>query len=121
MGQGGSVAYNTRRCKPVLLNDADLHASLLNASADDADSYKASKRDWTAKTAVAYCEAMGTDYAVAEGGAAGPTFRPKGLDSGFSAIAVAGRAADGSVSVARQVLCESPHARRGDNMERFAT
>ena len=64
--QGGSVAYNTRRCQPVLLNDAELHASLLNASAADADSYKASKRDWTAKTAVAYCEAMGTDYAVAE-------------------------------------------------------
>merc|ERR1712138_316016 len=99
MGQGGSVAYNTRRCKPVLLNDADLHASLLDASAADAASYKASKRDWTAKTAVAYCEAMGTDYAVAEGGAAGPTFRPKGLDSGFSAISLAGRAADGSVSV----------------------
>jgi NAD+ diphosphatase len=118
--QGGSVAYNTRKCKPVLLNDADLHASLLNASAADADSYKASKRDWTAKTAVAYCEAMGTDYAVAEGGAAGPTFRPKGLDSGFSAIAVAARSPDG-IKVVRQALCESPHARRGDNMERFAT
>ena len=102
------------------LNDADLHASLLNASAADAASYKASKRDWTAKTAVAYCEAMGTDYAVAEGGAAGPTFRPKGLDSGFSAIAVAARSPDG-IKVVRQTLCESPHARRGDNMERFAT
>ena len=118
---GGSVSYNTRKCQPVLLNDTALHASLVGASAADAQAYKASKRDWTAKTAVAYCEAMGTDYAVAEGGAAGPTFRPKGLDAGFSAIAVAERAADGSVSVVRQTLCESPHARRGDNMERFAT
>ena len=58
--------------------------------------------------------------AVAEGGAAGPTFRPKGLDSGFSAIAVAARSPDG-IKVVRQTLCESPHARRGDNMERFAT
>jgi len=118
---GGSVSYNTRKCQPVLLNDAALHASLVGASAADAAAYKDSKRDWTAKTAVAYCEAMGTDFAVAEGGAAGPTFRPKGLDAGFSAIAVAERAADGSVSVVRQTLCESPHARRGDNMERFAT
>ena len=31
--QGGSVAYSTQKCKPVLLNDAELHASLLNASA----------------------------------------------------------------------------------------
>ena len=65
---GGSVAYNTKRCKPILLNDEALHASL-PGSAGDAASYKASKLDWTAKTAAAYAEAMGTDYAVAEGGA----------------------------------------------------
>ena len=76
--QGGSVAYSTQKCKPVLLNDADLHASLLNASAADAEAYKASKRDWTAKTAVAYCEAMGTDYAVAEAGLPSRRSGPRG-------------------------------------------
>ncbi|KAH8060437.1 NAD+ diphosphatase [Aureococcus anophagefferens] len=64
---------------------------------------------------------MGTDYAVAEGGAAGPTFRPDGLDRGFSALAVAARDGDGGVGVVRTALVESPHAKRGANMELFAT
>ena len=54
---GGTVAYNTKRSKPLLLNDEALHASLSGASAATADAYKASKTDWTAKTALAYCEA----------------------------------------------------------------
>ena len=125
---GGTVAYNTRRCKPLLLDDDALHASLVEpaiapkANAESAgDYYKRTKAHWTARTAVAYCEAMGTDYAVAEGGAAGPTFRPDGLDRGFSALAVAARDGDGGVGVVRTALVESPHAKRGANMELFAT
>ena len=125
---GGTVAYNTRRCKPLLLDDDALHASLVEPSiaprADGesaGDYYKRTKAHWTARTAVAYCEAMGTDYAVAEGGAAGPTFRPDGLDRGFSALAVAARDGDGGVGVVRTALVESPHAKRGANMELFAT
>eukprot|EP00629_Pelagomonadales_sp_RCC1024_P018231 CAMPEP_0119284976 /NCGR_PEP_ID=MMETSP1329-20130426/31335_1 /TAXON_ID=114041 /ORGANISM="Genus nov. species nov., Strain RCC1024" /LENGTH=140 /DNA_ID=CAMNT_0007285677 /DNA_START=79 /DNA_END=497 /DNA_ORIENTATION=+ len=86
---GGTVAYNTKRSKPLLLNDAELHDALVSrGSASTAEAYKASKTDWTARTALAYCEAMGTDYAVAEGGAAGPTFRPEGLENGFSSLTV---------------------------------
>ena len=118
---GGSVAYNTKRCKPILLNDEKLHASLTGANAADAASYKASKLDWTAKTASAYLDAMGTDYAVAEGGAAGPTFRPEGLETGFAAVAVAARGADGAVEIVRSTLVESAHAKREANMELFAT
>lgn len=125
---GGTVAYNTRRCKPLLLDDDALHASLVEpaiaprADGESAgDYYKRTKAHWTARTAVAYCEAMGTDYAVAEGGAAGPTFRPDGLDRGFSALAVAARDGDGGVGVVRTALVESPHAKRGANMELFAT
>ena len=58
------------------MDDGELHAALVSEletvqGEGEADKYVRSKLDWTAKTAMAYCEQMGTDYAVAEGGATG--------------------------------------------------
>ena len=124
---GGSVAYSTKKCKPLLLNDSELHKSLMNpnltpvAGESDGDLYKRSKLDWTSKTALSFCKAMDVDYCVAEGGASGPTFRPNGLESGFSAIAVAARCPNGTVEIVHSSLVESSHADREKNMELFST
>ena len=124
---GGSIAYNTMKCGPVLLNDKTLHDSLVDpclpavAGESEGDHYKRRKLDWTTKTARKFCEAMGTDWAVAEGGAAGPSFRPKGLRTGFSAIAVAAKNADGEIDIVHSAIIDSSHSDREKNMEQFAT
>jgi NAD+ diphosphatase len=79
-----------------------------------------SKLQWTSATAVAFCEQLGTDYAIAEGGAAGPTFRPKGLDRGFAAVAIAARDEDGNVKLVKQNVIRSTNADRVANMRMFA-
>jgi nicotinamide mononucleotide (NMN) deamidase PncC len=118
---GGSVVYNTKRAKPLLFHDDDLHKSLLQShlleGESEADSYIRSKQHWTAQTAVAFCDQLGVDYAIAEGGASGPTFRPKGLDKGFSVIAIAGRnETSGKAEVLAQSTVRSTHANREKNM-----
>lgn len=122
---GGSVAYNTRKAKPLLLNNDELHASLTaplvqDDAESDADRYVRSKLHWTSATAVAFCEQLGTDYAIAEGGAAGPTFRPMGLERGFAAVAIAARDDDGNVKLVKQSVVQSTHADRVANMRLFA-
>ena len=101
---GGSVVYSTKRGLPFLLNDSSLQQQLLDASPrqhgeSDGDHYVRQKLHTTEVLAKAFLHASGTDYAVAEGGAAGPTFRQEGLDKGFSALAVAKRSADGTPEV----------------------
>lgn len=70
---GGSIVYNTKFSKPLLLNDEVLYASLLNGpplthnSTSEEESYVAAKLYWTAETSVAFCQNLGTDYAIAEG------------------------------------------------------
>ena len=83
---GGTVSYNTKKARKLLLDDGEMHAALVAGvepleGESEADQYIRSKHDWTARTAVAFCEAMETDYAVAEGGAVGPTFRKEGRGS----------------------------------------
>lgn len=124
---GGSVAYNTRKAKPLLLNDDVLHSSLTAPlekdnveSTSEADRYMESKLDWTAKTAVAFCDSLQTDYAIAEGGASGPTFSPKGLDRGFAVIAIAARKSDGNAHLVQQKVIRSSDANRVQNMRLFA-
>ena len=128
---GGTVAYNTQRCLPLLLNDSALHKSLLQTrpaimtTTDHADgitqeAYMASKRAWTAAAAVAYCRALGTDYAMAESGATGPTFRPRDMTTGCGVIAIAGRNTNGEVQVLDQTTIPSLHANRHENMRMFA-
>ena len=118
---GGSVAYNTRMGQKLLLNDASLHQALTSIPAgNDAESYIQSKLEWTARSSMAFCEALGTDYAIAEGGAAGPTFRPSDMTAGFSVISVAGKDAHGKVSVLCQEVIRSPHADREANMRLFS-
>jgi hypothetical protein len=95
---GGSVVYDTKSAKPLLLNDEKLRDSIVTGwkhsgpvvaalstlsptagdDDDDAssaadqnekeeDNYIASKQHWTAATSVAFCQSLGTDYAIAEG------------------------------------------------------
>ena len=103
-----------------------MHAALVagvepREGESEADQYIRSKHNWTALTAVAFCEAMETDYAVAEGGAVGPTFAKEGLTSGFTVLCVAGRSAPGEApKVLAQRLVRSDHAERGRNMKAFA-
>lgn len=132
---GGSVAYNTKKGKGLLLNDDRLHKSLIGDASDgnkkaavfdksSEDGYIQSKFDWTAKTSVAFCEALDTDYAIAEGGAAGPTFGPDGMDRGFAVLSVAGKRKDkynvNRVKVLKQKVIHSPHNNREENMRLFA-
>jgi NAD+ diphosphatase len=122
---GGSVAYNTKRAQKLLLDDPDLHRELIQPmdqieGESEGDKYIRSKLKWTAKTAVAFCEQMDVDYAIAEGGAAGPTFRPQGLDKGFAVVAIAGRDDKGNARVLAQSVIRSTHANRQDNMRLFA-
>ena len=123
---GGSVSYNTKKARKLLLDDGELHAALVagvepREGESEADQYIRSKHDWTARTAVAFCEAMETDYALAEGGAVGPTFAKEGLTSGFTVLCVAGRSAPGEAAkVLAQRLVRSDHAERGRNMQAFA-
>jgi hypothetical protein len=70
---GGIIAYNTKKSKPLLLNDAALYQSLTAAPRTDDETlseeerYIQSKLDWTAQTSVAFCKELETDYAIAEG------------------------------------------------------
>ena len=121
---GGSVAYNTKKGKPLLLNDNVLHDSLVSPDIkgknDSEKAYIESKCDWTAKTSVAFCEALNTDFAIAEGGAAGPTFGPKEMDRGFAVLSIAGRNESNQIDVLKQKVVRSTHNRRTENMRLFA-
>jgi len=128
---GGTVSYNTKNALPVLLNDKPLHDKLTAISlaaagqhaneSEEEQKYVRSKVEHTKAAALAYCKQMGTDFAIAESGASGPTFKPKGLAKGFAAIAVAKRCGvSGEVSIAKQVLVRSSHNDRQGNMRMFA-
>ncbi len=127
---GGSVLYNTKKGKKMLFSNEELHSSLMNVEITDKESYIQSKVDWTAKTSVAFCKELNTDYAIAEGGAAGPTFRFDDMDSGFAVLAIAGRKGnhrmdnkdvDGQdIQVLKQKVIHSRHSDREKNMKLFA-
>jgi NAD+ diphosphatase len=144
---GGSVAYNTKLGKPFLLNDDDLHQRLMlasstsvppaaaattvessrnprkdnKASSADIDLYIRSKLRWTTEAAKAFCKEAGVDYAIAEGGATGPTFRPAGMTKGFTAIAIAGKdELTGEAKILSTTVVHSTHANRAANMRHFA-
>lgn len=124
---GGSVAYNTKRAKKFLLDDENLHQRLQNyrssssGSTSEAEAYIESKLHWTAETAKSFCEQLDVDFAIAEGGASGPTFRPNDLSQGFAVVAIAGRDPDsGEAKVLAQTVVRSPHANRQENMRLFA-
>jgi len=119
---GGTVAYNTRKGMALLLNDEKLHASLTSPNVQKTkDAYIQSKIDWTAKTSVAFCETLDTDFAIAEGGASGPTFGPPDMKTGFSVLSVAGRCSkENKVKVLATKVVHSTHANREQNMRLFA-
>jgi nicotinamide-nucleotide amidase len=123
---GGTVSYNTKKGLPFLMNDAQLQRRLLDNPLtrgtweSEAELYVRTKLQATAEIATAFLEAAGTDYAIAEGGAAGPTFRQEGLTSGFSALTIARWGRDGAAEIASQALVNSKTADREGNMELFA-
>lgn len=136
---GGSIVYNTRKAKGLLLNDDNLYNSLTYSSqkpqskknqqdeareVSDKESYIQSKFNWTAETSVAFCKALNTDYAIAESGAAGPTFRYDDMNTGFAVLSIAGKKSgdggDENVQVLKQTLVHSTHADREKNMRLFA-
>jgi NADH pyrophosphatase NudC (nudix superfamily)/nicotinamide mononucleotide (NMN) deamidase PncC len=133
---GGSVPYNTKKGKGLLLNNETLHQSLLlpsqNFDKSTEDGYIQSKFDWTSKAAKEFCQTLETDYAVSEGGAAGPTFNPKNMEKGFAVLSVAGRTtksdndtsssstASSVVHLLDQKLIRSRNNDREGNMRLFA-
>lgn len=119
------MAYNTKQAQKFLMNDSHLQSKLLKRpppadGESEAANYIQSKFHWTAEAAKAFCEQNNVDYAIAEGGASGPTFRPKDLDKGFAVIAIAGKGKDGTVEILAQDVIRSPHANRLENMKLFA-
>eukprot|EP00571_Detonula_confervacea_P015388 CAMPEP_0172302596 /NCGR_PEP_ID=MMETSP1058-20130122/4264_1 /TAXON_ID=83371 /ORGANISM="Detonula confervacea, Strain CCMP 353" /LENGTH=626 /DNA_ID=CAMNT_0013013127 /DNA_START=171 /DNA_END=2051 /DNA_ORIENTATION=+ len=136
---GGTVAYNTKKSGKLLCGDEKLHERLLktpslattsdvNGNADinsdrseEANKYIQSKVNWTREAALSYCEHMQTDFAIAEGGATGPTFRPEGMKSGFAVMSIAGRKSKGGdIEILAQKVCRSSHGDRELNMRQFA-
>ena len=137
---GGSVVYNTNQSLKLLMNDSKLHNELVSYSdsskrilqqenlteSEAADAYIQAKLQWTEKAALEFCSQMDVDIAIAEAGAAGPTFRPKGMKHGFSVIAVAGRSqhqdglSSAKVELLAQTVIHSTHANRETNMRLFA-
>ena len=122
---GGSVAYNTKEAKKFLLNDPNLHSKVMKKPVPtdgetEGQVYIRSKLNWTAEAAKAFCEQNNVDYAIAEGGASGPTFRPKDIDKGFSVVAIAGKMPNGKAEILAQQVFHSAHANREGNMKLFA-
>lgn len=134
---GSTTAYSTKRSGPLLCGDAGLHARLLSGESslsslpagnnididipqhlsEETKQYINSKINWTRETALSFCHHMQTDYAIAEGGATGPTFHPKGMASGFAVLAIAGRkqrgvdgsGSGGDIEILAQKVVHSPH------------
>jgi len=140
---GGTVAYSTKRSGKLLCGDEDLHKRLLNVSpenkpidsnpenwhnlhfdpmlSEETQQYIQSKIQWTREAALAYCRHLDTDFAIAEGGATGPTFRPEGMKAGFAVLAVAGhRKGSDEIEILAQRVVYSDSADRTDNMRLFA-
>ena len=137
---GGTVAYSTKRAGKLLCGDEELHDRLLKstspaASDDDkmmiigveehlseeTKAYIQSKVKWTQEAALSYCKHMDTDFAIAEGGATGPTFHPEGMKAGFAVLAVAGRrSGQDDVEILAQKLVLSTHGDREINMRLYA-
>ena len=46
---------------------------------------------------------MDTNFAIAEGGATGPTFNPEGMKAGFAVLAIAGRKSGQDDQVGRRL------------------
>jgi NADH pyrophosphatase NudC (nudix superfamily) len=133
---GGSIAYNTAKSKPFLLNDPNLHTALLSyRNGSSKDLYIKSKFQSTAEIAREFCRSIPSiDYVLVEGGATGPTFSPPDLHAGFCVLSIAGRkrkrnavsapenntADEDEVFVIRQELVTSTHSDRVSNMQLFA-
>ena len=64
---------------------------------------------------------MNVDFAIAEGGATGPTFNPAGMKAGFAVLAIAGRRnGQDDVEILAQKVVHSTHGDRELNMRLYA-
>ena len=117
--QGGSVAYNTRRCQPVSerrrparvaperLGGGRRSVQGLEARLDGEDGRRLLR---------------GHGHGLCRGRGRGCRAGVPAEGAGFGVLGHRRRrASPDGIKVVRQTFCESPHARRGDNMERFAT
>ena len=134
---GGTTAYNTKRAGKLLCNDNELHNRLLNSKSagiaegsevdvhenlsEETKAYIQSKVNWTKEAAISYCKHMDTNFAIAEGGATGPTFNPEGMKAGFAVLAIAGRkSGQDEVELLAQKVIYSSHGDRELNMRLYA-
>ena len=136
---GGTVAYSTKRAGKLLCGDVELHDRLLKSTSsstteddnkivdvpehlsDETKAYIQSKVNWTREAALAYCKHMNVDFAIAEGGATGPTFNPVGMKAGFAVLAIAGRRnGQDDVEILAQKAVYSTHGDRELNMRLYA-
>ncbi|KAL7447068.1 hypothetical protein ACHAXM_010739 [Skeletonema potamos] len=137
---GGTVAYSTKRAGKLLCGDKQLHDRLLKSTSsaaidnddkmvvdvqehltEETKAYIQSKLKWTKEAALSYCKHMDTDFAIAEGGATGPTFHPSGMKSGFAVLAIAGRRrGQDDVEILAQKVVHSAHGNRELNMRLYA-
>ena len=99
---GGAVVY-TRVARRVLLNLSD----------DDMRAVRPSTANYSRLMAEAARSRFGTDWAIAESGATGPTGNRYGDAAGHAAIAVAG-------PVPADLVLETGHGDREGNMRAFA-
>lgn len=135
---GGTVAYSTKRAGKLLCGDVELHDRLLKSTSstteddnkivdvpehlsDETKAYIQSKVNWTREAALAYCKHMNVDFAIAEGGATGPTFNPNGMKKGFAVLAIAGRRnGQDDAEILAQKVVHSTHGDRELNMRLYA-
>ena len=87
---GGSVVYSTQRASQLMLLDETDARALRSRTITTPEDYEQSKIAWTSLAARSLMRRLGTTWAIAEGGAAGPTFN-YGVTQGFSVVTVCAR------------------------------
>lgn len=137
---GGTILYSTKRAGKLVCGDEELHNRLLKSTStaaidddekrlvgvqenlsEETKAYIQSKVKWTQEAALSYCKHLDTDFAIAEGGATGPTFNPAGMKAGFAVLAIAGRrSGQDDAEILAQKVVYSTHGDRELNMRLYA-
>lgn len=112
--------YSTQRASQLMLVDEASLRALRSRDITTPEDYEQSKMAWTSLAARSLMHAMGTTWAIAEGGAAGPTFN-HGVTSGFTVVTVCARPEqEGDEPREWQRLWRTGRADRVANMHAFA-
>jgi nicotinamide-nucleotide amidase len=100
---GGSVLYSYQ-----------IRKELLGLGKEEHKVYGGSTPELILEIARRFRRKIGTDWVIAEGGAAGPTKSPYGHNAGYTALAVAG-------PIERATSIETGKSDRSENMSEFVT